>query len=279
MPIENIPQIYFDGNKEPPDLFFYDFKMTNDVVKSKVNLGMNMFSFLQEGRKQVYFAGTSVAVNPDQSLLLKKGNWLWTELLDANTVYNCKLLFFSEKRLKDFLEKHTENREDVVKEAPYFIIANDAYIGSYINSLSTIGNAPATFMENLLSVKFEELMLYLLQKYGRKFERYLHSLIACNNSSFKRKVESKVQSNLKLEEIAFLCNMSLSTFKRHFIQEYGISPGKWLHNNRLEKAKEILAQGQLKPSEIYLDLGYNNLSNFSIAFKNKFGYCPSEVKP
>lgn len=71
MSIENIPQIYLDDTKETPDLFVYDFKMTHNVVKSKVNLGMNMFSFLQVGKKQVHFAGTSVAVNKDQSLLLK----------------------------------------------------------------------------------------------------------------------------------------------------------------------------------------------------------------
>ncbi len=67
MPIENIPEIYFKDKKECPDLFVYDFEMTNDVVKSKVNLGMNMFSFLQVGKKQVHFAGTLVAVNKDQS--------------------------------------------------------------------------------------------------------------------------------------------------------------------------------------------------------------------
>ena len=66
--------IYIEDKKEIPDVFVYDFKMTNDVVKSKVNLGMNMFSFLQVGKKQVHFAGTSVAVNKDQSLLLKKGS-------------------------------------------------------------------------------------------------------------------------------------------------------------------------------------------------------------
>ena len=82
MPIENIPEIYIENKKGPTDLFVYDLKMTNDIVKSKVNLGMNMFSFLQVGKKQVHFEGTSVEVNKDQSLLLKKGNWLWTELLD-----------------------------------------------------------------------------------------------------------------------------------------------------------------------------------------------------
>ena len=277
MPIENIPEIYIKDKKESPDLFVYDFKMTSDVVKSKVNLGMNMFSFLQIGKKQVHFAGTSVAVNKDQSLLLKKGNWLWTELLDTDATYYCKLLFFSEKKLKDFLEKHTKNKEVKKDGMPYFIIRNDTYITSYLDSLSTISEAPPVFMENLLAVKFEELMLYLLHKYGTNFETYLQSLIAEETSPLKKMIESKVHSNLKLEEIAFLCNMSLSTFKRHFINEYKVSPGKWLQDQRLHKAKETLEQGDLTPSDIYLDFGYNNLSNFSIAFKNKFGISPSEI--
>ena len=277
MPIENIPEIYLKDKKKHPDLFVYDFKMTNDVVKSKVNLGMNMFSFLQVGKKQVHFAGNSIAVNKDQSLLLKKGNWLWTELLETEAVYYCKLFFFSEKILQEFIEKHLENSIEATQDTPYFIIRNDAYITSYLNSLSTISSAPAIFMENLLAVKFEELLLYLIQKYGKQFEIYLHSLIGKDSSPFKRIVESKIHSNLKLEEIAFLCHMSLSTFKRRFIHEYKVSPGKWLQDKRLQKAKETLEEGTLKPSEIYLDFGYNNLSNFSIAFKNKFGFSPSET--
>lgn len=277
MPIENIPEIYINQKDQSPDLFVYDFKMTSDVVNSKVNLSMNMFSFLQVGKKQVHFAGTSVAVNKDQSLLLKKGNWLWTELLDTEAIYYCKLFFFSEKILKDFLEKHTQAKQVAKNKTPYFIIRNDAYITSYLNTLSTIGQAPPIFMENLLAVKFEELMLYLIQKYGRKFELYLHSLIVNENSPFKNIVESKIHSNLKLGEIAFLCNMSLSTFKRHFIKEYKESPGKWLQDKRLQKAKETLEQGVLKSSDIYLEFGYNNLSNFSTAFKNKFGFSPKEV--
>jgi len=193
------------------------------------------------------------------------------------TIYYCKLFFFSEKKIKEFLEKHTGNDQKTKEEPPYFIIKNDLYITLYINSLSTISEAPEVFMENLLSVKFEELMLYLLQKYGRNFELYLHSLIAKETSPFKKIIESKIHSNLKIEELAFLCNMSLSTFKRYFINEYKVSPGKWLQDKRLQKAKETLEQGNLKPSDIYLDFGYNNLSNFSIAFKNKFGFNPSET--
>ncbi|WP_452221217.1 helix-turn-helix domain-containing protein [Lacinutrix salivirga] len=276
MAIENIPEIFYKDSKKEQDVFVYDFKMLNNVVKSKVNLSMHMFSFLQVGKKQVHFADASVAVNKNQSLLLKKGNWLWTELLDTDANYYCKLLFFSDSKLSDFLKKHTSNIQSNNDDA-YFVIENDDYILSYLNTLSTITDAPAIFKDNLLSVKFEELLLYLINKYGTQFEYYLQSLISKEVSSFKKVIESNVYSNLKLEEIAFLCHMSLSTFKRSFIKEYKVSPGKWLQDKRLLKAKETLEQSDLRPSDIYLDFGYNNLSNFSIAFKNKFGFNPSEI--
>lgn len=277
MSVANIPEIYIQSDNREQDLFVYDFKMTSDVVRSKVNLSMNMFSFLQVGKKQVHFADASVMVNKEQSLLIREGNWLWTELLDNDDIYYCKLFFFSENRLKEFLKKYPIQEGKLKEEVPFFVIENDEYIASYIGTLSRMAAMPATFNENLLSIKFEEIMLYLIGKYGEKFELYLHSLISKENSPFKKVIESNAYSNLKLEEIAFLCNMSLSTFKRNFIAEYGVSPGKWLQDKRLQKAKELLLQGDVTASDIYFDFGYSNLSNFSIAFKNKFGISPIEI--
>lgn len=276
MQIENIPQIYLDNVMEP-EVFVYDFKMTADVVKSKVNLGMHMFSFLQIGTKQVHYAGNSIAVNKDQSLLLKKGNWLWTELLDTQSIYYCKLLFFSDKLLQSFLTQHAVETIDDRSDNAHFIIRNDDYIDAYLRSLSII-DISQSLSQDLLAIKVEELLLYLCHKYGRSFTNYLQGLVSETASPFKKIVESKVHSNLKLEEIAFLCNMSLSTFKRHFVKEYEESPGRWLQHRRLQKAKRILEQTDQTPSEIYLQLGYNNLSNFSTAFKNKHGISPTQVQ-
>ncbi|PKV51658.1 AraC-like DNA-binding protein [Aquimarina sp. MAR_2010_214] len=279
MPIDNIPELYINNPKLKPELFVYDFKMTEDIIKTKVNLNMHMFSFLQTGKKQVHFAETSVLVDNKQSLLIKKGNCLWSELLDKEEIYYCKLFFFSEQRLKEFLSKHIKHKEQPKETPSFFAIENDSYLTSYLNSLSTIATVPSALIDNLLSVKFEELLVYLIHKYKTVFENYLMSLIAQEEvSSFKKSVEQNIHSTLSLEEIAFLCNMSLSTFKRHFIKEYKVSPGKWLRDKRLLKAKELLEDGTLKSSDIYLDLGYSNLSNFSSAFKTKFGMSPSEVR-
>ena len=63
MSIQNVPEIFAKRNVDKLDLFVHDFKMTDDVFKSKVNLSLHMFSFLQKGKKQVHFADSSVAVN------------------------------------------------------------------------------------------------------------------------------------------------------------------------------------------------------------------------
>lgn len=280
MEILNIPESYlFDGNKNL-ELFVYDFKMTEDAINSKVNLTLNMFSFLQTGAKKVQFGDNVVEVNNKQSVLLKASNCLMTELLNNDEIYFCKLFFFSNKNITNFLEKYNYkqivNPKNII-EKPFFIIENDDFIDSFVASISSLLNLESEALTSLLIIKFEEIMLYLSHKYGVAFVSYIQGL-ACrdNNSSFKKIVESNSNFNLSLAEIAFLANMSLSTFKRYFEREYQTNPGKWMQKKRLNKAKLILEKGEKKPSEIFADFGYTNFSNFSIAYKNEFGFSPKD---
>ena len=48
-------------------------------------------------------------------------------------------------------------------------------------------------------------------------------------------------------------------------------------SGRLNKARELLLNSNATPSEIYMDFGYDSLSNFSAAFKNEFGYSPKRT--
>ena len=277
----NIPAIFRQAHSAAGELLIHDFKMTSDVVKSRVNLGMHMFSFLQTGKKQVHFSDSSVGVNDRQSLLTRSGNALWTELLDNEKVYFCKLFFFSGVHLSDFMQRHPADfalPHDNTTAAPFFIIENDAYTQAFVGSLATLLAMQPTGMQALTANKFEEIMLYLLSKYGTSFAQFLLSLAADDQqSSFQKTVQANALSNLSLEEIAFLCNMSLSTFKRHFVHTYGETPGKWLQHKRLSRAYELLQTGSKTPSEIYGAFGYNNLSNFSAAFKHKFKVNPTQV--
>jgi AraC family transcriptional regulator, exoenzyme S synthesis regulatory protein ExsA len=283
MSIQNIPEIFFSNKKNDPELLCYDFKMTEDAVNNRVNLTAHMFSFLQKGEKKVQLEDTIVEVNNKQSVLIKSGNCLMTELLNNEEIYFCKLLFFTNDNILDFLEKHNylvkKSKKTSDTDQPFFIIENDEFIHSFVSSINSILHLKTGANSPLLSIKFEEIMLYLSHKYGDSFVNYIQGLASSEKTaSLKKIVESNIYTNLSISDIAFLANMSLSTFKRHFEKEYDANPGKWLQQKRLLQAKKILEQGNKKPTEIYTDFGYTSFSNFSIAFKKEFGHSPKYAK-
>lgn len=261
------------------NIFFHDHKIHQDAIKDRIQLDLHMFSFLQTGTKHVHFSDEMIEVSKQQSILIKSGNCIWTELPDAHQVYYCKLLFFSTQQLNTFISKHVKNRIAQSSDIPpYFLIENDRYIQTFVESLASLKHLNTQLNEEVMIIKFEEIMLYLLHKYGSVFEQYIQALATIPKKTvFQQTVEAHAYADLTLEEVAFLCHMSLSTFKRHFAKEYGTNPGKWFQKKKLLQAKKILETQHMSPSDVYLKAGYKNLSNFSFAFKKEFGVSPSEV--
>jgi AraC-like DNA-binding protein len=87
-------------------------------------------------------------------------------------------------------------------------------------------------------------------------------------------MEANYMYNLKLSEYAQLANRSLSAFKREFAAFYGTSPGKWLAEKRLARAKSQVETTQKSISEIAFENGYENNSHFSRVFKKRYGKSP-----
>ena len=83
--------------------------------------------------------------------------------------------------------------------------------------------------------------------------------------------------NVPLGQFARLTGRSLATFKRDFQRIFNSAPQRWLHQQRLEQAHFLIAQHQPPPGKTYLEVGFENLSHFSTAFKQYFGYTASHL--
>jgi len=66
-------------------------------------------------------------------------------------------------------------------------------------------------------------------------------------------------------------------FSRDFKKTFHTTPQKWITKKRLELAHYNLAQKNKKPIDVYFEVGFENLSHFSYAFKKQYGYAPSKL--
>lgn len=110
-------------------------------------------------------------------------------------------------------------------------------------------------------------LLYVLKEYSRPEKADLENFMQHN---FKY--------NIPLEKLAKMTGRSLSTFNREFKTIYHQSPHKWIKQQRLELAKRLLVQTDKMPSDVYLEVGFEDLAHFSRSFKTHFGKNPSEIK-
>jgi AraC-like DNA-binding protein len=270
-----------DGQPAAELLSLLRYRTQAPAARARVLLPQHMFTFLLEGEKTVHFAGAQVTVRPQQFILLAAGNCLMTEKVAAPaTAYHSLLLLFDHQLLTDFFSRHAAWLGRPTRQAtsqPFLLFEQDEFLGHFARSLDCLlrGASPSIPRE-LQQVKLEELLLYLALHYPGQ----LRSLGQEVNDELlvRQAVTSHIGSPVAVEELAFLCNMSLSTFKRRFATLYGTSPSRWLLARRMEKAAARLRQADQTVSELSEELGYENISSFIQSFKQFYGLTPKQYQ-
>lgn len=90
-------------------------------------------------------------------------------------------------------------------------------------------------------------------------------------------MEHNFRFNVPLSQFAYLTGRSLATFKRDFGKLFRQPPSRWLVQRRLQEAHFLLQEHGLPPSQVYLEVGFEDLSHFSFAFKKCYGRAPSKL--
>lgn len=257
----------------------YDYQSTTEISKQQIILNKNTFSFLQEGTKEVFFDNSSYAIDNSQFLLMKSGHCLMTEKLSSQAKYYKSILFFfPNEAVLEFIRKFDLKTPSKNKFYSTYSYHYDTFIQQFVKSILDIAKLSKSTQKHLLKTKFEEIMLYLIEFKGVDF---LFSLIAdTDNQSqkFIQTIESNRLNKLTIKELSFLSNMSVSTLKREFEKHFKSSPSKWFQDKRLEHSAYLLKNKSKRPSDIFEEVGYENLSNFIQAFKTKFGMTPKQYQ-
>lgn len=281
-----------DGNEAPairvitlPDILrpetppcpvrFYRHQASDAPARSMISFAANALSLVVAGRKRLHHGDSNLELPAGSGLLFRRGHCLSTDIAVAGKPYRSLLAFFGDDELATFRKRYsvaagtTRPKADFMRitVSPQLLAARDALADGPVD--------PASFSPAMRALKLEELLLLVLEANGPGvFDLFNAPAIPAPDARLRQVMEAQWSNGLSPEELAFLCHMSLSTFKRRFQTVYGMSPGQWLHRRRLDYAAHLLKVERRKASDIYFDIGFSTLSSFTQSFKTYHGVTP-----
>jgi AraC family transcriptional regulator len=91
-------------------------------------------------------------------------------------------------------------------------------------------------------------------------------------------IESNLDKNITLTQLARVANMSLYYFAVLFRQSTSLSPHRYVLGKRVERAKELLHDPKLSVLDVSMNVGFHHQNNFARAFRRVIGVSPTEFK-
>jgi AraC-like DNA-binding protein len=151
--------------------------------------------------------------------------------------------FFADQ-LSTLIEKNSHEPETQV-------ITSSDTIARLVESIEFYFQNPTLVNDCLLELKIKEFVLLLVQtKNVKSIIELLADLYSSRTINLRKTIKLHIYSNLSMEELARVCNLSLSSFKREFKKAFNDSPASYILAEKLKKAKELLAISDLPINEI-----------------------------
>jgi len=189
--------------------------------------------------------------------------------------YKSVLMYIRTERLQQYYAKFAFLSKRVHDPAIRTFKAHPLF-ESFFASLLPYFDMDDSLPENITAVKIEE-AITILRNTDPEIDSLLSNFEEPGKLNLAEFMEKNYMFNLNMEKFCYLTGRSLTTFKKDFKNYFGTTPQKWLTMKRLNLAHNEIKIKKRKPNDVYFEVGFENLSHFSYAFKKQFGYSPAHI--
>ena len=236
-----------------------------------------MLTYVYSGKISVTTANKTYSLSAGQAALFGRNQLakFAKEPLD-NEAYQSVTIFFTQQFLQKFYATEILKKDNTNRPKLLFLKTNDT-LNELFQSIGDHLNSSTNFVTNNQAQRKINDALTLIQKLDAHADDLLSDFSEPHKIDLAGFMQTNFMFNIPISKFAYLTGRSLSTFKRDFEKVFGTSPQRWLTEKRLERAHFLIAEKHQKPSQAFLDAGFENLSHFSRTFKRFFGYNPSHL--
>ncbi|GAC1602644.1 MAG: hypothetical protein NVS3B25_31030 [Hymenobacter sp.] len=239
------------------------------------------FIYLKGAGTTLLSAEDNRRIENQEAVLLKCGAYFldFLQKMDNDTVEVLAVHLYPEVLQQLYRTELPALLEKRNYQGPGRLIAHETIISRYIESLEFYFQHPFLVNDDLLELKIKELILLLVQtKNVDSILELVTDLYSSRKVALQKVVDLHTYSTVSLEELAALCHLSLSSFKRAFKKRYHDTPTTYFIREKLKKARELLTRSDLSVSEIAYEAGFNDPLYFTRLFKQREGIPPSTYR-
>ena len=230
------------------------------------------------GQTHIYHQRGEMILKEEQILLARKNQFAKSIKTPAEgKEYKCISVILSTDRLRQYALDNAIAGEEKYTGKKNILLEPDAFLKGYFLSLLPYVEHWKSVSKKLASMKVNE-AIELLLHLRPDLRSFLFDFADPHKDDLEAFMLKNFHYNAPLESFAKLSGRSLTGFKRDFAITFKTSPSKWLKDRRLSEAFYLIKQKSRKPQDIYLELGFENLSHFYTSFKQKYGMTPAEIK-
>lgn len=248
------------------------------VVQREGYISNHVVSIVQAGEQRIRtYDDNVITVRAGEALFIPRGVYYVTDLLPSSGNFESLLFYFDDQLIHEFLSTSKVSEVDRQAVPDHLKFGVVPPLESFVQALLQIYGSNTIQQEGLLQLKILELLLLLNGLAGEKrFANFLFQLTLPQKRNVRTFMEQNYDKPLKVEDYAYLTGRSESTFRRDFKQYFQTTPQQWLKEQRLDKALRLLQQQEMSVTEVAYEIGYENISYFIRAFKDKVGLSPKQ---
>lgn len=166
------------------------------------------------------------------------------------------------------------NPNDDFVEGPFFHMTPDV-----LNAVSKIFNTQYRGATRTMFLKSQiiELLAHFFAYLSNDEKETIKKSEKKKLYNAKNIISNNIATPPTLNELSKMIGLNNNKLKKNFKELFGVPVFKYLQNERLEKAYELLNNSEMNIQEICWHVGYESASSFSNAFLKKFGTRPSEI--
>ncbi|GEL11128.1 AraC-type DNA-binding protein [Flavobacterium glycines] len=189
--------------------------------------------------------------------------------------YRAIVVKLTQDVLRAFYEQKKLQTTLVSKTDYIILLSQSPLLDSFFASILPYFDLNYKLPQELSELKIQE-AITILRSINQDIDNIFSDFSEPHKINLVEFMERNYMFNMPLEKFGYLTGRSLTTFKRDFKKAYNTTPQKWITQKRLELARFQITEKKRKPIDIFYEVGFENLSHFSFAFKKQFGKSPTE---